>query len=125
MTHSRTMLIIEEDLNLKRTLELIFKKGGFQVDAVSQKNEILGCLRTVHYNLVLYDMLQFEPGGQQMLEQIRALVPDVPVVVLSANLDPDAWATLERLGANRILIKPLDTAEILASVSSFFTEPSP
>jgi DNA-binding response OmpR family regulator len=122
MPHSRTMLIIEEDLNLKRTLELIFKKGGFQVDAVSQKNDILCCLRTFHYDLVLYDMLQPESGGRQLLEQIRVLLPTTPVVVMSANLDPDDWAVLERLGADRMLVKPLDSGVILASVKSFFEQ---
>lgn len=59
-----------------------------------------------------------EVGGPEVLSRIRRFRPELPVVVTTALLDLSRAARASALGANEVLLKPLDRANLTAAVDS-------
>ena len=70
------------------------------------------------------------PGGTGMLvlERLKASTrtSQIPVIVLSGSTDPDADASVRRLGADAFLSKPVDVDELLGALARVLGQsPSP
>ena len=68
------------------------------------------------YDLVLFDMVMRSPNGVDMIEKVRGMYPDTPVVVVTALRDVNAVINAMRKSAYDYLLKPFDSAQLLAIV---------
>lgn len=112
------LLIIEDDLELSRTLKIDLEAAGYAVDTAleGEQGEFLGM--TESYDAVILDLGLPKMPGLEILKRWRAANNSVPVVVLTAR---DAWHEKVdgfKAGADDYLGKPFHVQELLARLQA-------
>ena len=120
MKASPKVLIIEDDLDIRETLQMILESEGYQVGIAP--NGKLGLELLTHHphppDLILLDLMMPVMNGYEFLEKKNELPQElkaIPVVVLSA-LQP---TTPSLLGVQETLGKPVEIKVLLESVKKY------
>jgi DNA-binding NtrC family response regulator len=95
----------EEDFRL--ALASILKRAGYQVDAVGDAESALTWLESNRPDVVLTDLRLPGKSGLDVLRDARARYPRLPVLVVTAHGDDATLEQARRLGAHRVLLKPV------------------
>ena len=110
------ILIIEDEKNIARVLELELKFEGYETGVAHSGSEGLIKFREQDWNLVLLDLMLPEIHGLDVLKRIRSSDENLPVILLTAkNEVKDKVAGLD-LGANDYVTKPFEIEELLARI---------
>jgi two-component system, OmpR family, phosphate regulon response regulator PhoB len=111
------VLIIEDDINMRRMLRQLLEKDGYDIAAVSDGAAALAEVLSEEPDLVLLDVVLGEEDGRQVLLELRQL-SDVPVVFLTGRgLEMDRIAGL-KMGADDYVVKPFSSGELSARIES-------
>jgi CheY-like chemotaxis protein len=113
MSSPNRVLIVDDDDDVRETLEIILTDEGLEVMTAANGREALQVLRTRRPDVVLLDLLMPEMDGWQTIDALRAegLRGEVRVVICtSAPKDaPEGFP---------VLAKPIDLNELLAEVTA-------
>jgi CheY-like chemotaxis protein len=121
-----TILIIDDDAAVSRTLSLILARAGYQVSTVTRGRQGLELLADKDFDLVLTDIIMPEFDGIEAIRKIRADHPGLRIIAMSGGGQIDKADFLhmaEALGADRVLAKPVRSEELLTLVSSVLANP--
>ncbi|OGN93905.1 MAG: hypothetical protein A2Z71_06180 [Chloroflexi bacterium RBG_13_50_21] len=125
MVSSHSILIIDDEPNLRRSLGLILQREGYSITTASNASEAIQLLQAGAYDLSFLDIKLPDQDGIQLLPQIKELYPDMPVLILTAHATLNTAIEAVRLGARDYLIKPIDPDDILNRVESILSEQKP
>jgi DNA-binding response OmpR family regulator len=125
MSSSHSILIIDDEPNLRRSLGLILQRAGYAVTTASDAAEALHLLQAGAYDLTFLDIKLPDQNGIQFLPQLRELYPEMPILILTAHATLDTAIGAVRLGARDYLLKPIDPETILTRVESLLKEAKP
>jgi DNA-binding response OmpR family regulator len=110
------ILIIDDDRELAGMLGEYLAREGFGVTSASDAETATGALAAREPDLVILDVMLPGRSGLDLLRDLRATRPRLPVLMLTARGDPvDRIVGLE-LGADDYLPKPFDPRELAARV---------
>jgi two-component system, OmpR family, KDP operon response regulator KdpE len=114
---SRTVLLLEDDRELRQTLREALGVEGHRVLAAASLADARALLRTAGadggIDLALLDLGLPDGEGASLLAELRQR-PGLPVIVISARSDEDGKVALLDAGADDYLVKPFSLAELLA-----------
>jgi DNA-binding response OmpR family regulator len=117
MTNStETILIVDDDDNLRNTLALILQKAGYSVTTAENATTALHILEAGAFDLVFLDLKMPGMDGSAMLEELQRLYPDMPVCILTAHASLDTSIHAVRFGARDYMLKPMNPEEVLERV---------
>jgi DNA-binding response OmpR family regulator len=122
MTSSFTILIIDDEPNLRRSLALILQRAGYSVTTAENGEQVHQCLEAGAYDLVFLDLKMPDINGMELLPQIHKIYPDMPVLILTAHATLDSAIQAVRKGARDYLLKPIDPEQILSRVREVLAE---
>jgi DNA-binding response OmpR family regulator len=122
---SQTILIVDDEPNLRLTLTAILEKDGYRVVAVGSAREALEAVRSTDLALIFLDLKMPDVDGLSVLPDIHRLCPDLPVLILTAHATLDSAIKAVRLSARDFLLKPLDPPLILERVHAVLSEREP
>jgi two-component system phosphate regulon response regulator PhoB len=112
-----TVLVVEDDVEMRRMLGQLLEGHGYQVEAVANCAEALTAVACREPSLVLLDVVLGHEDGRELLQELR-LLSDVPVVFLTGRgLETDRIAGL-RMGADDYVVKPFSAGELAARIES-------
>jgi DNA-binding response OmpR family regulator len=117
----KSVLIVDEDENLRRSLGLILSRSGYQVAAVGKSCEALELLRTSQYNLIILDISTPE-NRLTLLPTVLRLYSHLSVLVFSALWSPETALEIEKLGVQAHLEKPVTPKSLLERVDAILKE---
>ena len=121
------VLVVDDDADIRETIETILSNHGLQVTGTSDGSEALAVLRSgrPHPCVILLDLMMPGMDGFEMRARMIAdpSLADIPVVVVTgAGLLADRRSA--ELGqGTQMLRKPFDRATLLDTVTSFCREP--
>jgi len=110
------ILLVDDDKNLLRVLSYQIRELGFEVTGVSAPREALKCMEETDFDLVITDLRMPGMDGLQLLEEVRKIEKDLPVIVLTAHGTIDKAVEAIRRGAYDFLTKPFESAEVEHSI---------
>jgi len=122
MGTNQSILIIDDEPNLARSLGLILQHAGYVIKTAGTAQEALHMLQAGAYDLAFLDIKLPDQSGIQLLPQIKDIYPNMPVLILTAHATLDTAIEAVRLGARDYLLKPVDPGSILALVSKILDE---
>lgn len=110
----KTILIVEDDDVLLRTLFLVFHKSGFTIATATDGDTALKMVQRLKPSIVLLDLLLPKMNGFDFLQNIKAnpALKNIPVIVLS-NLGEENIKKAKDLGAMDYFIKSDTSLEVL------------
>jgi DNA-binding NtrC family response regulator len=117
-----SILIIDDELNLRSTLSHIFRRAGHQVKTAGEAGEANRHLAAQRFDLIFLDLKMPGKDGLELLPEIRMIDPGVPVIILTACANPDIADQTRCQGARDYLIKPVDPGLILSRASEIMKE---
>jgi len=117
MNSDNTILIIDDELQMRRLLEITLESNGYNViEAVSGKEGIK--LAASHQpSLIILDLGLPDGSGHSVLKQLREWFTN-PIIILSVQSSEDDIVSALDNGANDFLTKPFRTGELLARIRS-------
>lgn len=112
------LLIIEDETDLRGYLTKLFTKDGYAVEAVGDAETALTSLANDPPDMVITDVMLPGQSGLDMLTALRLdeEIARLPVVVLTARADADSAVAAFAAGADDFVVKPFNSAELLARV---------
>ncbi len=112
------ILVIEDDPSILRGLQLNLGMEGYVVRSAMDGETGLVLARTEKPDLVVVDVMLPRMGGLEVVRELRAEDPDLPVLILSAKgQESDKIAGLQ-LGADDYMVKPFSLKELLARIDA-------
>jgi two-component system nitrogen regulation response regulator NtrX len=111
------VLIVDDEQNIRRMLRALLEGEGYDAVDVGIAGEAVSLLETLDPHIVLLDLVM--PGaldGLATLERIKALTPDVAVIMMSGKATLSDAVRATQLGAFHFLEKPLTPEGVLAAV---------
>ena len=111
------ILIVDDEPANVALLQAILQRAGYiSVRGTTDSREVPRLLAEAETDLILLDLTMPYVDGYTVLERLRAIQPEgafLPVVILTADVTPQARRRALAAGANDFLTKPFDNDEVL------------
>ncbi len=116
MSDPKTVLLIDDDESLRRVVEYNLHEDGYRVIAAADGRSGLQRFRDEAVDVVLTDVRMPEMDGVELMAHLKAMQPDLPVIVLTAHGTIDSAVEAMKVGAFDYLTKPFSREQLKASV---------
>jgi CheY-like chemotaxis protein len=114
----QTILLVDDEEIIVDVTGLMLKQIGFEVVIAHNGTEAIDLYQThqTHIDLVILDMVMPDMGGGDTYERLKAMNPEVRVILSSGySLDAEASAILER-GCSDFIQKPFDLQSLAQKI---------
>ncbi|MGB7843533.1 MAG: sigma-54 dependent transcriptional regulator [Salinimicrobium sp.] len=112
------ILLIEDEAAIRRVLLKILteENNTYEVEEASDGIEGIGKIKDQDYDLILCDIKMPKMDGVEVLEAVKKIKPEIPIVMISGHGDLDTAVNTMRLGAFDYISKPPDLNRLLNTV---------
>jgi DNA-binding response OmpR family regulator len=107
--NNKRILVIDDDPELQQLVRILLNRVGFEVVAAGTVAQgVKQLINPPLPDVVLLDLMLPDENGMSFLKQVRSrqAFANIPIIVLSALVDPDQIRTALDAGADRYLTKP-------------------
>lgn len=113
-----TLLIVEDDLNLRDTLVDIFELRGFNVKTAGDGLEAWHSTNQHTFDVIISDVMMPKMDGFELLQKLKEQTNTalIPVIMLTANTLIESKLLGLEYGANDYITKPFEARELVLKV---------
>ncbi|TWT80943.1 Transcriptional regulatory protein ZraR [Planctomycetes bacterium CA13] len=108
MNHEGRVLIVDDEVSMCELIATTLQMRGFETVSCHSASDAIGLIRKSEFDVVLTDVCMPGTTGLQLCQQIAALRPDVPVVVMTAFGSLETAVAAIRSGAYDFIVKPVE-----------------
>ena len=108
--------VVDDDASIRWVLERALKQGGMATTLFDESEAALEALRRDEPDVLVTDIRMPGRSGLELLEEIRAKRPRLPVIVMTAHSDLDSAVAAYQGGAFEYLPKPFDIDQAIELV---------
>ncbi len=108
-----TILIVDDEKNYPPVLGAILEEEGYETLAANSGPEALEVLKNADVDLVLTDMKMPGMDGIELMERIKAVDPDLPVIMMTAHGTVEKAVEAMEKGAFSYILKPFDNDRMI------------
>ena len=121
--HLASVLVVDDQPDVLEALRLLLKGQGFEVETAQSPRSALAILERRDFDAMLLDMNYTRDTtsgreGLDLLGELRALEPDLPVIVMTAWGSIDNAVEAMRRGARDYIEKPWDNARLTSVLNT-------
>jgi DNA-binding NtrC family response regulator len=109
------VLVVDDDAGVREGLRLVLDEHYTVLEAPHGRSA-LGIVRAERVDLVLLDILMPEVDGLEILQELKALEPDLPVIMMTAVKTVRTSVAAMKLGAADYVTKPFQEDELIAAI---------
>ena len=114
-----TVLLVEDERAVRLVVERALRRSGLEVKSATHGAAALDILAGHSIDALVSDVVMPGIDGVELLAQVRAVRPALPVVLMSGYAEPPQRRALDAAGAI-FLAKPFSAGELLAAVGAAF-----
>lgn len=114
----RKLLIIDDDLLVRRSVAVYLKDSGFDVYEATDASELCNAIEEYQPELVITDLRMPGSDGLQVLQRVKESRQGLPVIIISGAGSVGDVVEALRLGASDYLVKPIIDMEVLVHAIS-------
>jgi DNA-binding response OmpR family regulator len=112
------ILVVEDEESIRRFITLNLSAVGYEVAEAETGEQALTMLRSFRPDVIVLDLMLPGISGFEVCRQIRKMMPETFVIMLTAKgQDTDKILGLE-LGADDYLVKPFNPFELIARIKA-------
>ena len=120
---SNRILVVDDEEEIAKLLEEFLNKKGYRVITALGGQKAIEIIKSQEYiDLMILDLKMPAVNGMDVLQELRRLNKQIPVVILSGSLDLQNFIDdLKKLNYNEknILYKPLDLFVLLKIIKNY------
>jgi CheY-like chemotaxis protein len=105
---SKQILIVEDDTSILSLLSSFFDQKGYSVTAVESAEEALKQLVEADFDVAIVDIILPGMDGLHLLNEIKHVMPDTEVIIITGHASLDTSIEAVRMGAYDYFVKPFD-----------------
>lgn len=113
---NRHIWVVDDDESIRWVLERGLSEKGMDVKTFDSANKVLKKLETENPQLILTDIKMPGKSGIDLLDQVKELRPEIPIIVMTAHSDLESAVESYEHGAWEYLPKPFDIEEAVSMV---------
>ncbi|MBC7915497.1 MAG: response regulator [Pyrinomonadaceae bacterium] len=104
----KRIVVIEDEDNVRETLELLLSNAGFTVRSSSTGKDVFNIIDEFNPDVILLDVMLEDMDGRDICRSIKTNphTSHIPVLMLSAV--PEVYNAIAEVGANDVISKPFD-----------------
>ncbi len=110
--------VIDDDDAVRQSLEFLLKTAGIAVRGFESAKAFLEVMPQIRSGCIITDVRMPEITGIELLQRVKAVNPDLPVIVITGHGDISLAVEAMKIGAVDFLEKPFDDDLLLAAVRS-------
>ncbi|HEY6989963.1 MAG TPA: response regulator, partial [Bryobacteraceae bacterium] len=117
--NGRTILVGEDEMEVRGYLEMALKCLGYSVELAQDGDEVLSCLQSSRSEIsaILLDIMMPNRDGIDTLREIRRIDPNLPVIIVSGASSTLNVVTAMKTGATDFLCKPVAHDDLRKAVT--------
>jgi DNA-binding NtrC family response regulator len=112
------LLVVDDEASQREMLAGFLAKQGYLVKTAEAGKVALNLCLESYFEAALIDLRMPEMDGLELLKKLRALNPEIQVVVLTAHGSVETAVEAMRAGAFHYVNKPVDLEELLLTLKS-------
>jgi two-component system response regulator AtoC len=117
MAQHNTILIVEDERNLRRVMAAWLEGEGFATQTAADAEAAQEHLQRAATDLVITDhRLGQGKSGVELMHELKAARPDLPVIIVTAYGNVEHAVEAMKAGADHYLTKPVEEADLVALV---------
>ena len=117
-----TMLIVDDDSNLRETLVNLLSYLGFNIGSAENGPDALKELEQNLYTFMLTDMKMPEMDGLELIKRVKEAFPDVNIISMTGFSEGYSYIDVINAGASDFIKKPFEVEELEAKVRRIINE---
>ncbi len=117
MQGNQRILVVDDEFHVRTTIVTLLEKHGHCADRFENADAALAVFLERGADLVLTDVKMPGMDWSELLGRIRAVDPDIPVMLMTAYSDKNLTLNALKMGVYDFILKPFDPDYLLASVS--------
>lgn len=118
-----SILLVDDEPDVLHIVSKILVTAGHDVMSVDRGQTAVSKLRERTFDLMIADIRMSPMNGMDVLTAARRLMPEMPVIILTAYTGDATRQEAIRLGAYAYLTKPFRMSEVLDTVDLALGEP--
>jgi len=111
-----SVLVIDDESDIRESLELLLMSEGYSVDLAQNATEGLRRLESAGYDLVLLDLMMPDKSGMEVIEEVRQRDKETPIFMITAYGSVEAAVKALKLGANDYFSKPWENDKLIIEI---------
>ncbi|WP_138752272.1 response regulator transcription factor [Paenibacillus sinopodophylli] len=119
---NEAILVVEDEKRIARLLQIELESEGYEVRLAPDGVEGWAEFKAGGIALIILDVMLPGISGLDLLQRIRAVDSDTPIIMLTANSSLSDKVTGLDLGANDYMTKPFEMEELLARIRAAFRQ---
>lgn len=112
------LLIVEDDKNLRRLMEVFLKENGFEVFLAEDGEKAVEIFYDYHIDLVLCDIMMPKVNGYNLVKELKKFNYDLPIIMVTAKESFEDKKKGFLIGADDYMVKPIDLDEMLLRINA-------
>jgi DNA-binding NtrC family response regulator len=109
-----SVLIVDDDQNMTRTLADILAASGYAAETATRAEEGLEKLQARRFDSVVSDIRLHGMNGVEFQKKIKEQYGDIPVLLITGYAEHDLIVEARKQGVLAFLEKPLDITQLLS-----------
>ena len=111
----RRVLLVDDEVTVLLTMKAVLEISGFDVDTAASAREGKSKIKLREYQMIITDMrMESDAAGREVIQAARHAPYHPAVALLTAfPVDEDEW---QDMGADKMLVKPMQTAVLLRQI---------
>jgi two-component system, NtrC family, response regulator AtoC len=111
-TQKVRVLIVDDDPSMSRFLSSFLTRQNYEASSATNGEEAVRMFRVYDPTLVLLDMAMTGMDGLETLERLKQIKPEVSVIIVSGQKDPDLIFRASKCGADDYILKPFEPRDL-------------
>jgi DNA-binding response OmpR family regulator len=122
LSTNRTVLVIDDEVHIRRAIELKLKNAGYTILSATDGAEGLAAVHASNPDAVIADIQMPRMDGKTLCERTDPLKRERPflTVMLTGRISPDERLWVDRMTDTVFMEKPFSPSRLLAVVDQYF-----
>lgn len=112
------ILIVEDDKNLRRLMEVFLKQNGYEVFLAQDGEKAIEIFEDRHIDLIVCDIMMPKVNGYQLVKDLRNSNYDLPILMVTAKETIEDKRKGFLVGVDDYMVKPIDLDEMILRVKA-------
>ncbi|MFC1855188.1 response regulator [Thermodesulfobacteriota bacterium] len=121
-TDINNILVVDDEEEARLGLAKLLSVKGYRVFTASNGVEALEVLRNQPTSMIITDIKMPEMDGLTFLKEIKKIIPDVNVVIVTGYGEVEAYLEAMNLGAFEFLHKPIQFDDLIKVINKSFRD---
>jgi CheY-like chemotaxis protein len=122
LENNKRVLVIDDEVHIRRVIELKFKNQGYQVTTATNGEEGLDLIKTQKPDVVITDIMMPKLDGKTLCERANEFKKEWPflTIVMTCRISPTEQEWIGKLEDTVLIEKPFSLSSILKCIDQYF-----